>query len=117
QMPLAIPREQFIAESVAFAGPDWIERFDKLYKKLPHPVLSETRELSGWLRKKADYNIWTRNNLWLLNNALVNGGINMSLIALWDGKGGDDLGGTEHMVQEANNKGAKTIIVDIDKIN
>jgi hypothetical protein len=116
QMQLALPREQFIVESVAFAGPYWIERFDILYRKLPHPILAETKELPGWLRKKQDYNIWTRNNLWLLNNALVKGGINMSLIALWDGTGGDDIGGTEHMVQEANKKGAKTIVIDMNSM-
>jgi len=115
-MYLALPRKQFIVESVAFAGSDWIERFDKLYKKLPHPLLSENQELPNWLRKKADYNIWTRNNLWLLNSALVNSGINMSLIALWDGKGGDDIGGTEHMVQEAKKKGAKTMLIDMNSI-
>ncbi|HZH64327.1 MAG TPA: hypothetical protein VEY10_05490, partial [Flavisolibacter sp.] len=116
QMQLALLREQFLVESVAFAGPEWIERFDKLYRKLPHPVLSETKELPGWLRKKVDYNLWTRNNLWLLNNALVDGGIKMSLIALWDGTGGDDIGGTEHMVQEANKKGAKTIVIDMNSM-
>ncbi|MEJ7830008.1 MAG: hypothetical protein WKF91_17495 [Segetibacter sp.] len=40
----------------------------------------------------------------------------MSLIALWDGKGGDGVGGTQHMVKEAQAKGAKTIIIDIAKI-
>ena len=48
-----------------------------------------------------------RNNLWELNSAMVNGGMNMTLVALWDGKGGDAAGGTEHMVQEANDRGAK----------
>jgi hypothetical protein len=83
---------------------------------LPHTILSEKKELPGWLRKKEDYNLWTRNNLWLLNNALVDGGIKMSLIALWDGTGGDDIGGTEHMVQEANKKGAKTIVIDMNSM-
>ena len=113
---LALPREQFIVESVQFAGPSWVDRFNKLYNKLPRQVLSQTKELPKWLRKKEDYTIWERNNLWELNNALVNGGINMTLIALWDGKGGDGPGGTEHMVKEAKSKGAQVIEIDINRL-
>ena len=111
-----MPREQFIVESVQFAGPSWVDRFNKLYSKLPRQVLSQTKELPKWLRKKEDYTIWERNNLWELNNALVNGGINMTLIALWDGKGGDGPGGTEHMVKEAKSKGAQVIEIDINRL-
>lgn len=40
----------------------------------------------------------------------------MSLIALWDGKGGDGTGGTEHMVQIAKEQGARINIIDINEI-
>lgn len=113
ELYLALPPEDFKAESVAFAGTNWIERFDALYQKLPHHMLCDTKELPAWLQKKKDYTIWERNNLWELNNGLVNGGMHMTLIALWDGKGGDGAGGTEHMVKEAKEKGAKTIIIDM----
>jgi hypothetical protein len=114
ELYLALPREQFIVESVQFAGVDWVDRFNKLFAKLPRQVLSQTKELPKWLEKKGKYSIWERNNLWELNSALVNGGINMTLIALWDGKGGDGPGGTEHMVNEAVSKGAKVIRIDIN---
>ncbi|MDQ6901598.1 MAG: hypothetical protein M3139_01140 [Bacteroidota bacterium] len=113
QMFLAIPREKFLVASVAFAGVDWIERFDKLYKKSPHPILSDQKELPKWLQKKPGYDIWSRNNLWELNSALVNGGINMTLFALWDRKPADGPGGTEDMVNLAKENGSKTIIIDI----
>jgi hypothetical protein len=113
QMFLALPREQFLVESVAFAGNDWIERFDNLYKKLPHRVLSDQKELPKWLQKKPAYDIWTRNNFWELNYALMNGGINMTLFALWDGKGADGPGGTEHMVNVAKKNGSKTVVISI----
>jgi hypothetical protein len=35
----------------------------------------------------------------MLNAALEDDGKHMALIALWDGKGGDGSGGTEHMVK------------------
>ena len=44
------------------------------------------------------------------------GGSNMSLIALWDGKGSDGSGGTEHMVQIAKEQGAIIHIIDIKTI-
>jgi tetratricopeptide (TPR) repeat protein len=115
-MYLALPREQFLAESVAFAGNGWINRFDSLMAKLPHPVLGESKALPGWLHGKPDYNIWVRNNQWLLNSALVCGGRHLSLISLWNGEGGDGPGGTEHMVREAAKLGAKNYIIDSNKL-
>ncbi len=117
QLYLALPREQFLVASVAFAGPEWIERFDVLYKKLPRKELSETRDLPKWLQRKPDYSIWERNNLWMLNSSLVCGGLQMTLIALWDGKGGDGEGGTEHMVKQAKAREAKVVIIDIKTLN
>ncbi|MEP6951138.1 MAG: tetratricopeptide repeat-containing protein [Ginsengibacter sp.] len=113
---LALPREQFVVESVEFAGPQWVERFDDLYRKLPRRILSQTKELPKWLQKKPDYTIWERNNLWMLNSSLVCGGQNMTLLALWEGKGGDKPGGTRHMVKEAETRGSKTVIIDFNKI-
>jgi hypothetical protein len=112
ELYLALPRDEFISNSVAFAGPSWIDRFNALYSTMPHYTLCDTPSLPKWLEKKKDYTIWTRNNLWELHNALVNGGMHLSVIALWDGKGGDGPGGTEHMVKEAQSKGAKTLIID-----
>ena len=113
---LVLPREQFIVESVEFAGNKWVDRFDDLFQKLPKKILSTTKELPKWLQSKPDYNIWERNNLWMLNSALVCGGINMTMIGLWDGQGGDGAGGTQHMVQAAKARGAKTIVLDINSL-
>lgn len=116
ELYLVLPREQFIVESVEFAGNKWVDRFDELFQKLPKRILSTTKELPKWLQSKSDYNIWERNNLWMLNSALVCGGINMSMIALWDGEGGDGAGGTQHMVQATKARGAKTIVLDINSM-
>lgn len=112
---LALPREKFLAGSVAFAGPGWIERFDKLFDRLPVRVLSKSQKLPGMLKEKKNFSIWEKNNLWQLNFALANGGLNMTLIALWDGKGGDGPGGTADMVKEAKAKGARTAIINPDE--
>ena len=52
----------------------------------------------------------------MLNKALENGGAHMTLIALWNGEGGDGKGGTEHMVNVAKEQGSKTRIIDITKL-
>jgi hypothetical protein len=38
------------------------------------------------------------------HNALALGGTNTTLIALWDRKGGDGPGGTQHMVESAGER-------------
>ena len=114
---LAVPRELYIRESVAKAGPQWIEEFNRLVRSKPVRVLCDSVDLPRWLQDKPDYNIWQRNNLWNLHNALAAaGGENVTLIALWNGASGDGAGGTADMVQKAQERGAKTIILDTKKI-
>jgi len=114
---LAMPRELYIRASVAPAGPDWVEEFNRLVRLRPVRVLGDSEELPSWLQEKPNYNIWQRNNLWNLHNALAAvGGENVTLIALWNGATGDGAGGTADMVQKAQERGAKTIILDTKKI-
>lgn len=104
---LAMPIPQFKEESVSFAGKTWENRFDKLTERLTVHILPESNA-----NDKSD-NVWARANLWMLQSALKEGGKHMTLLALWDGKGGDGDGGTEHMVEVAK-KGKATIeIIDI----
>ncbi|MEO6069814.1 MAG: tetratricopeptide repeat-containing protein [Chitinophagaceae bacterium] len=116
ELLLALPRELFVVNSVQRAGVAWVNRFNSLFTKLPKKVLSQTEEMPKWLQKKENYSIWERNNLWMLNNGLACGGMQLCLFALWDGKMGDGVGGTQHMVEEAQKRGAKTIIIDINKL-
>jgi len=112
-----VSRELYIRESVAPAGPQWIEDFNRLTRSRPVRVLGDSMELPRWLQDKPKYNIWQRNNLWNLHNALAAaGGENVTLIALWNGASGDGPGGTADMVQKARERGAKTIILDTKKI-
>ena len=114
---LVVPRELYVRESVASAGPDWVEEFNRLVRSHPVRVLSESIELPRWLQAKPDYNVWQRNNLWNLHNALAAaGGENVTLIALWNRASGDGAGGTADMVRKAQDRGAKTIILDTTKI-
>jgi hypothetical protein len=53
-----------------------------------------------------------RSNRWMLNNALVYGARKVTLLALWNGEGGDGPGGTQDMVETARARGAKVAILD-----
>ena len=117
-MYLPFPKAIFLKTSVQFAGTDWVNRFEQIYNQLlPHerPVLNDKKELPSWLKGKKDYSIWVRNNLWMLHNALIYGGHNVSLFALWNGEGGDGVGGTQDMVTKASEQGAQVIIIDTKK--
>ena len=105
---LALPPEEYKEASVAFAGEQWVNRFEKLIKTLPVEIQQGSNE------NKDD--VWVKSNLWMLNKALENGGAHMTLIALWNGEGGDGKGGTEHMVNVAKEQGSKTRIIDITKL-
>ncbi len=115
ELYLALPRESYLVESVESAGPDWVRRFDHLYQQLPTHVLDPATPLPDWLPEKGDYSIWERTNLWMLDQALAPGGTHLSLIALWDGQGGDAPGGTAHLVRVAREKGAELAIIDTKK--
>jgi hypothetical protein len=109
---LAVPPGPYVRASVRPAGEQWVGRFERLLRRLPARVLGETEELPRWLRAKPHYNVWQRNNLWMLYNALAAGGENVTLVALWDGEVGDGSGGTSDMVRGAEARGAKTVILD-----
>lgn len=114
ELYLVIPRDRFIVHSVQKAGPDWVDRYDRLYANLSSRVLMDTDELPRWLRDKPNYSVWQRSNLWMLHTALSRG--RMTLLALWDGQSGDGPGGTKDMVDKTSAVGAKVIICNTKKL-
>ena len=125
---LAIPPKEYVTTSVQKAGPAWVDRFWKLYNERTAQkqsrVLSDATDvvdareyLPSWLRRKPDYGIWQRNNLWMLFNALEEGcdpkadDPNLTLIALWDGAKGDGPGGTGDLVEKVEGLGARAEVI------
>jgi len=130
---LAMHPQIYVTRSVSKAGADWVERFWAIHAE--HAASHELRILSqatevtddveylpAWLRDKADYNIWQRTNLWILSNALVDacdeqtGDPNLTMIALWNGEGGDGPGGTRDLVERTQALGAECHIIDTKKL-
>jgi hypothetical protein len=116
QMYLVVPRNDYIKASVADSGPDWTERFNRLYDKVRPKILSDSGRLPRWLRAKKNYGIWERSNLWMLHSALYISQEHMTLVALWNGSSGDGPGGTDDMVKRAMDRGATFIHLDTRKL-
>lgn len=115
QLYLVVSREDYVRESVADGGPGWVDRFNRLFAGRPYRFLGNSDlalELPKWLRPWKEYSVWNRSNLWMLHNALAYGAPNVTLVALWNRKGGDGPGGTQDMVKAAEERGVKTVIVD-----
>ncbi len=117
EMLLPLPENQFISASVDNEDKSWLRRFHAQLQKHPNaPVLAQSPELPKWLQFKHGYDIWQRNNLWLLSEALCLAPRNISVIALWDGEPGDGPGGTEHMVSLAKEHRARIIRLDTKQL-
>jgi hypothetical protein len=113
---LVLPENQYIQASVAPAGGAWVERFDRLTTKLPLRVFADSADLPSWLAEKRDYSIWQRNNLWMLYNALAEGGEQVTLIVLWNGRQGDGSGSIGDLVARARERHARTVILDTNRL-
>jgi hypothetical protein len=113
---LAMPPKAFAARSVADADSNWMERFRSLCERVPPRVLQDSEELPDWLAGLEDYSVWQRSNLWILHNGLARANADVTLIVLWDGKGGDGPGGTQDMVQIARRRGVKVVHLDANEL-
>jgi hypothetical protein len=97
---LALPVEEFLAVSVAPAGEGWVERFRQLLKRLG----SENIRIMGENDGRNYEDVWSRANLWMVEETVALAP-RRTLLALWDGQGGDGPGGTEHLVSIAPSYG------------
>ena len=117
QLYLALPPDRFQVESVQHGGPAWVERYRTLCERLPTRVLQDDKVLPRWLADKPDYDIWRRNNLWMMFNALAIHPRHLTLIALYNREQeSDGPGGTAHLVQTAQRWGFKTLELDARKL-
>lgn len=115
RMYLALPQLDYIAASVSDGGPAWVRRFNDLQATTDPRLLSDETDLPPWLRGRNDYSIWQRSNLWMLHTAFALGA-RVALIALWNRQAGDGPGGTQDMVERAQERGARVEILEALKL-
>jgi hypothetical protein len=114
---LALPPDQFMTASVQHGNADWVERYRKLCKRLEPRVLQESKALPDWLAEKRGYDIWQRNNLWMMLTALTFHAPNLTLMVLYNPDlDPDGPGGTKHLLNEARQRDFKIIELDARKL-
>lgn len=106
--------EEFITESVGYAGSNWVERFERIKHHSLVKLYLQPEEL-GLL--PANENPYERNNNWALNSSLAYGSELVRLIVLWNGKGGDGKGGTFDMVERVRRLGGTVEHLDTNKFD
>lgn len=103
---------EFIEKSVAHCGKAWLQRYLDAKTKLAAPIRSAPEELGEPPRNMDDSYAYERCNLWLLYTALAFGVEKVCFICLWDGGGGDGLGGTAHMYNEVKRRTGRVLWLD-----
>ena len=117
RLMLALPQDLFQVTSVQHGAGRWVERYHRLCSRLNPTVLQYSETMPNWLAEKKDYDIWQRNNLWMMFTALTYHATNLTLIALYNPDvDPDGPGGTAHLVEEAKSWGIKPVPLDARKL-
>jgi len=112
-LELYIPFDEptFLANSVDFADADWRDRFFATKSRARLHVMPDER---GPLPAGADP--YEANNLWMLESAERFGGQKVEFICLWNGRGGDGPGGTQHLMEEVRRKAGRIHWLDTTRL-
>lgn len=113
EVRLPFEEAEFLQQSVLFAGDEWRDRY---YKVKSHPktsVLLMPKELGPLPRNS---NAFARNNLWQLYTALAWDPDKVRFFCLWNQKGGDGAGGTEHMYNTVLKHSGRVYVLDTTKL-
>jgi len=108
---LPFDEAKFLEESVDFADANWRERFMAAKARATLHLMPEER---GPLPAAEDP--FERNNLWMLKSAMRFGAEKVEFICLWNGKGGDGPGGTQHLMHEVRSKSGRVHWIDTTKV-
>ncbi len=115
KVEIRIPFDEptFLMNSVSFAGASWRNRFYQL-KADPHARLLIMPEELGSLPKNGSP--YARNNLWQLYTALAWGPEKVRFLCLWNRKGGDGPGGTQHMHDSVLKHSGQAFVLDTNTL-
>ena len=87
--------------SVQRGGPRWVDRYRALLARSTPKVLQKAEQLPRWLTDKPNYDIWERDNLWMMFKAIATATRDLTLIALYNrDREANGAGGTGHLVAE-----------------
>ena len=111
KLEVRIPFDEptFVQKSVAFVPGNWTDRFYQVKSNPNTKILLMTEELGP---APKGTNAYARDNLWQLHTALSWGPDRVRFICLWNRKGGDGPGGTEHMYETVQKYSGRVYILD-----
>lgn len=101
---LPFDKPRFIEASVAFAGGDWVERFERVLDAASVDVMHAPGPPGA-----DPYEV---NNLRMLAAACRHGSERLHFICLWNGADGDGPGGTAHLQAEVARRGGRVVWLD-----
>ena len=111
ELRLALEEPEFLQASVTFPtdGERWRDRFYAVKNNnLTHTLIMP--DALGPLPKGS--NAFARNNLWQLYTALAWGPDKVHFMCLWNRKGGDGPGGTQHMYESVLKQAGRVHVLD-----
>ncbi len=108
EMIIPFPPDEFSKQSVAFAGPAWTQRSEKLLAVIPCQILPDAQ--------RSDYNIWEHTNLKMMDLAFSYSNSKPILLALWDMLEENKPGGTYSMIQMAMERGMAVQLINIKNL-
>ncbi|MGB7951846.1 MAG: hypothetical protein WCH75_29520, partial [Candidatus Binatia bacterium] len=111
RLDVRIPFDEptFLQKSVAFAGEGWVERYYQMKSNEKTRLYVMPDELGPTVKNVDPYG---RNNLWQLYAALSWGPDKVKFLCLWNRKGGDGPGGTEHMYETVKKYSGRVSVLD-----
>lgn len=113
QVLLASPKEDFIQSSVAFAGPEWIRRFEQVCARSTVCILGQAFADQG-------LNVYARTNLWIVQKAenwIASSNAEGFALLVWNGVRRDqNPGGTAHFAQSVKENHWQISIINPETI-
>jgi tetratricopeptide (TPR) repeat protein len=109
EIRLPFDEPTFLQKSVSFAPGNWTERYFKV-KSHPNTTTLVMPEVLGPLSAAA--NPFARLNLWQLYTSLAWGPEKVRFVCLWNRKGGDGPGGTQHMFETVQKYSGRVYVLD-----
>jgi hypothetical protein len=113
EVRIPFPEPEFLANSVAFAGEEWVRRFQAVKAHAHARLFVMPRELGPMPEGEDPY---LRENQWLLDSARRWGAGRLEFICLWDGRGGDRPGGTADMRRQVSLLGSPVHWLDTNRL-
>ena len=113
EMRIPFDEPAFLTASVSFAGERWQQRYFEVKNNAKTKLLVMPDELGA---TPAGVDPYARNNLWQLYSALAWGPEKVRFMCLWNRKGGDGPGGTQHMYETVRQHAGQVYVLDTTKL-